>query len=71
MRGSRPGTWKQYEASQLNMVAACMTSTKRSTFVPAAAIQVAHRPAAPAATRFFVVGPVVGTLGTGRARRSA
>ncbi len=39
MRGSRPGFWKQYEASQLGVAAACMTHTKRTAVRPA----VAHR----------------------------
>jgi hypothetical protein len=65
MRGSRPGFWKQYEASQLGVAVACMTHTKRTAFRPAAATdnsQTVTRPAAPAASCVFVIGPMVGSL---------
>jgi hypothetical protein len=65
MRGSRPGFWKQYEASQLGVAAACMTDTKRTAARPAAvtpAYQIATRPIAPPASRVFVVGPTIGSL---------
>jgi hypothetical protein len=65
MRGSRPGFWKQYEASQLGVAAACMKHTKRTVPRPATTIAAkpATRPVAPAASCVFVVGPTVGSLG--------
>ena len=64
MRGSRSGFWKQYEASQLGVAAACMTHTKRIAPRPAVtpAYQVAAQPIAPPATPVFVVGPTIGSL---------
>jgi len=63
MRGSRPGFWRQYEASQLGVAAACMTQTKRAAR-PAVtpAYQVATTTIAPPAARVFVVGPTIGSL---------
>jgi hypothetical protein len=64
MRGSRPCFWKRYEASQLGIVAACMTHTKRSFTVPVAAVTTqpfAPRPVTPK-TAVFVVGPMIGSL---------
>ena len=63
MRGSRPGFWRQYEASQLGVAAACMKHTKRTAPRPAVtpAYQTTTRPVAPAASRVFVVGPTVGS----------
>jgi hypothetical protein len=64
MRGSRPGFWRQYEASQLGVAAACMTHTKllapRPPVTPA--YPVATQPIAPPATRVFVIGPTIGSL---------
>jgi hypothetical protein len=64
MRGSRPSFWKQYEASQLGVAAACMTHTKRTVVSPVVTpvYQIATRPIAPQASRFFVVGPTIGSL---------
>ena len=64
MRGSRPSFWKQYEASQLGVAAACMTHTKRTAVSPAVtpANQITTRLAAPPASRVFVVGPTIGSL---------
>jgi hypothetical protein len=64
MRGSRPSFWKQYEASQLGVAAACMTHTKRTAVSPVVApvYQIATRPIAPQASRVFVVGPTIGSL---------
>ena len=64
MRGSRPSFWKQYEASQLGIAAACMTHTKRTAVSPVvtAVYQIATRPIAPPASRVFVVGPMIGSF---------
>ena len=64
MRGSRLGFWRQYEASQLGVAAACMTHTKRTAARPAVtpAYQVATTTIAPPAARVFVVGPTIGSL---------
>jgi hypothetical protein len=64
MRGSRPSFWRQYEASQLGVAAACMTHTKRTAFTPVTtpSYQIATRPIAPPASRVFVVGPMIGSL---------
>jgi hypothetical protein len=64
MRGSTPGFWKQYEASQLGIAASCMTHTKRTAFRPPVATsnQITPRPATPPASRFFVVGQTIGSL---------
>ena len=64
MRGSRPGFWKQYEASQVGVAAACMTHTKRTAGRPsvAPAYQIATPTIAPPAERVFVVGPTIGSL---------
>jgi hypothetical protein len=64
MRGSRPSFWKQYEASQLGVAAACMAHTKRTAVGSAVtpAYQIATRPIAPPASRVFVVGPTIGSF---------
>jgi hypothetical protein len=65
MRGSRPGLWKQYDASQLSVAAACMTHTRRTAPRTAAvtpAYQAATRPIVPPASCVFVVGPTIGSL---------
>jgi hypothetical protein len=64
MRGSRPSFWRQYEASQLGVAAACMTHTKLTAVSPVVtpACQIATRPVAPPASRVFVVGSTIGSL---------
>ena len=64
MRGPRPGFWRQYEASQLGVAAACMAHTKRTAARPSVepAYQIATPTIAPPAERIFVVGPTIGSL---------